>query len=139
LFPPYQSSVLNRWTTGLFLCTHRMREVGREVLESSSADFQSAANPSQLPTHDLFGAYGSGQEPIVNSILRAIWLLVPDPFSPSQNEKSPMSQRHRALEVFSEYGQASQAQNLSGERRFILETGRQIGITACTQGSAYET
>jgi len=34
------------------LCAHRMRKVGREVLESSSADFQSAANPSQLPTHD---------------------------------------------------------------------------------------
>ena len=34
------------------LCAHRVRKVGREVLESSSADFQSAANPSQLPTHD---------------------------------------------------------------------------------------
>jgi len=40
---------------------------------------------------------------------------------------------------FSEYGQASQAQNLGGERRFILETGRLIGITPCTQGFAYET
>ena len=34
------------------LCARRVREVGREVLESSSADFQSSANPSQLPTHD---------------------------------------------------------------------------------------
>ena len=34
-------------------------KVGREVLESSSADFQSAANPSQLPTHDR-GDIGAG-------------------------------------------------------------------------------
>ena len=34
------------------LCAHRVRRVGREAIESSSADFQSAANPSQLPTHD---------------------------------------------------------------------------------------
>jgi hypothetical protein len=48
------------------LCAHRVRKVGREVLESSSADFQSAANPSQLPTHDREGHR-------------------------DQNEKSPMS------------------------------------------------
>lgn len=29
-----------------------MRRVGLEALESSSADFQTAANPSQLPTQD---------------------------------------------------------------------------------------
>lgn len=30
----------------------RICAVGQEALESSSADFQSAAKPSQLPTHD---------------------------------------------------------------------------------------
>lgn len=34
------------------LCAHRVRRVGQEALESSSADFQSAAKPSQLPTQD---------------------------------------------------------------------------------------
>ena len=86
-FPPYQSDVFNRWTTGLrialmividpcgirtqpnqlerlvtspeveraMLCAHRVRRAGQEALESSSADFQSVAKPSQLLTHDLCG------------------------------------------------------------------------------------
>ena len=32
------------------LCAHAERQVGREALESSSAAFQTAAKPSQLPT-----------------------------------------------------------------------------------------
>ncbi len=96
------------------LCAHRMHKVGREVLESSSADFQSAASPSQLPTQDWGRHRG-------------------------QNEKKPDVEVTPAREVVSEYGLASFAQNVVGERRLVIETGRLIGITLRTQRFAYDT
>ena len=124
-FPPYQSGVLDRWTTGLcvnlcsrdgrtrtddsvlprhvgcrsptsrevfsdpcgirtqplrlerpatspeveraMLCAHRVRRVGQEALESSSAELQSAAIPSQLPTHDREDIAANSFVPIAES------------------------------------------------------------------------
>jgi hypothetical protein len=63
------------------------RTVGREALESSSADFQTAARPSQLPTRVAFG-----------------------------HEKSPMSLWHRALRSSVRFlGRASTAQRMRGQ------------------------
>ena len=40
-------------------CAHRVRKVGREALESSSAVLQTAAIPSQLPAQIRFGSASS--------------------------------------------------------------------------------
>lgn len=45
------------------LCAHRVRKVGQEALESSSAGFQPAAKPSQLPTRDREGYRSQQKEP----------------------------------------------------------------------------
>ena len=111
------------------LYAHRMRKVGREVAVFHYRPRCSASFITRWPRL-LLQIFSP---PLIRLSYR------PDPTSQSHNEKSPMSQRHRALEVFSEYGQASQAQNLGGELRSIIGTGRLIDKAPCTQGFAYET
>ena len=87
------------------LCAHRVRKVGREALESSSAVLQTAAIPSQLP------ALGSGLS----------------------STKKARCRCDTGLCVFpAEYGQVSQAQ---GEwiRRLIGKTTRPSGFAKETQ------
>ena len=54
-------------------------------------------------------------------------------------KKKPDVEVTPGFEDFSEYGQASRAQNLSGKLRSIIGPGRLIDIASCTQGFAYET
>jgi hypothetical protein len=71
-------------------CAHRVRKVGQEALESSSADFQSAAVPSQLPTHDRKGIAAHFFAQIAERRLGAVSRTTRPGSTNVQNEKGPM-------------------------------------------------
>jgi hypothetical protein len=108
------------------LCAHRVRRVGREALESSSAVLQTAARPSQLPAQSS----------------RARWPLRLASRSAMAKEKGPASLRRRALGLIKESDQASSSPILVARRRvtrpFTRPLGKCCGARQRRQRNAYE-
>ena len=61
------------------MCAHVLREVGREALESSSADLQPAATPSQLPARESRSR--QTQQPA------NLYMVLPDKFRTQKTKK----------------------------------------------------
>src|SRR5690606_37545475 len=118
-------------------CAHRLREVGQEALESSSAAFQSAAKPSQLPTR----VWGISQVSCRSG--RGVQGEPPAQAGPAQVARSQRKKPDVAVTPGSggrlQSAKASQAQNLSAGLTIpLISAAGRIGIVPGTQAEAHE-